>query len=164
MIHINQAQLLAGPAVVTTKDAGDAITLLQSLAGSTFDSSQLVLTACMGFVAVTEGRLQELREKHRPAVLEAIEERSKGQVSRNSKGLATKLFSFKHDPGTPTKETNSKAESGDKLLDGSISHLECHSANLDDFLSGATIESKVDSLPDLEEQVPCLHLFNRIRF
>ncbi|KAF7113548.1 hypothetical protein RHSIM_RhsimUnG0119800 [Rhododendron simsii] len=144
---------LYGPAVVTTKDAGDAITLLQSLAGSTFDSSQLVLTACMGFVAVTEGRLQELREKHRPAVLEAIEERSKGQVSRNSKGLATKLFSFKHDPGTPTKETNSKAESGDKLMDGSISHLECHSANLDDFLSGATIESKVDSLPDLEEQV-----------
>ncbi|XP_058215508.1 uncharacterized protein LOC131326668 isoform X2 [Rhododendron vialii] len=144
---------LYGPAVVTTKDAGDAITLLQSLAGSTFDSSQLVLTACMGFVAVTEGRLQELREKHRPAVLEAIEERSKGQVSRNSKGLATKLFSFKHDPGTPTKETNSKAESGDKLMDGSISHLECHSAKLDDFLSGATIESEVDSLPDLEEQV-----------
>jgi hypothetical protein len=32
---------------VTTKDAGDAVTLLQSLAGSTFDSSQLVLTACM---------------------------------------------------------------------------------------------------------------------
>ncbi|KAG8096457.1 hypothetical protein GUJ93_ZPchr0013g34091 [Zizania palustris] len=35
---------LYGPALVTTKDAGDAITLLQSLAGSTFDSSQLVLT------------------------------------------------------------------------------------------------------------------------
>jgi hypothetical protein len=32
---------------VTTKDAGDAVTLLQSSAGSTFDSSHLVLTACM---------------------------------------------------------------------------------------------------------------------
>ncbi|KAF5467191.1 hypothetical protein F2P56_017043, partial [Juglans regia] len=40
---------LYGPALVTTKDAGDAVTLLQSLAGSTFDSSQLVLTACMGY-------------------------------------------------------------------------------------------------------------------
>ncbi|KAK8950336.1 hypothetical protein KSP40_PGU011837 [Platanthera guangdongensis] len=36
---------LYGPALVTTKDAGDAVTLLQSLTGSTFDSSQLVLTA-----------------------------------------------------------------------------------------------------------------------
>lgn len=110
----------------------------------------------MGFVAITEGRLQELREKHRPAVLVAIEERSKGQVSKNSKNLATKLFSFKHDPGTTTKEENSKAESGEKLIDGSISRLECHSDNLDDFLSAETIESKVDSLPDLEEQVPYL--------
>ncbi|KAL6987488.1 hypothetical protein U1Q18_013236 [Sarracenia purpurea var. burkii] len=144
---------LYGPALVTTKDAGDAITLLQSLAGSTFDSSQLVLTACMGFLAVTEDILQNLREKHRPAVLEAIEERSKGQVSKNSKGLATKLYSFKHDPGTPIKETNAKADSGDKLIDAGISHLDSHSANLDDFLGGMAIESEVDSLPDLQEQV-----------
>lgn len=41
-------QFCLGPGLVTTKDAGDAVTLLQSLAGSTFDSSQLVLTACMG--------------------------------------------------------------------------------------------------------------------
>ncbi|GKC32205.1 Rab-GTPase-TBC domain-containing protein [Tanacetum coccineum] len=34
---------LYGPALVTTKDAGDAVTLLQSLAGLTFDSIQLVL-------------------------------------------------------------------------------------------------------------------------
>ncbi|AQK56927.1 Ypt/Rab-GAP domain of gyp1p superfamily protein, partial [Zea mays] len=45
---------LYGPALVTTKDAGDAVTLLQSLAGSTFDSSQLDLTACMGYQAVEE--------------------------------------------------------------------------------------------------------------
>ncbi|PSR98208.1 GTPase-activating protein [Actinidia chinensis var. chinensis] len=144
---------LYGPALVTTKDAGDAISLLQSLAGSTFDSSQLVFTACMGFLAVTEDRLQVLREKHRPAVLEAIEERSKGQVSKNSKGLATKLYSFKHDPGTPIKETNAETESGDKLIDGDISLLESRSANLDDFLSGITIGSEVDSFPDIQEQV-----------
>lgn len=59
----------------TTKDAGDAVTLLQSLTGSTFDSSQLVLTACMGYPNVNESRLQELRNKHRPAVRAAAEER-----------------------------------------------------------------------------------------
>jgi hypothetical protein len=31
--------LIAGPALVTTKDAGDAVTLLQILSGCTFDSS-----------------------------------------------------------------------------------------------------------------------------
>ncbi|KAL7265181.1 hypothetical protein ACSBR1_003023 [Camellia fascicularis] len=143
---------LYGPALVTTKDAGDAITLLQSLAGSTFDSSQLVLTACMGFLSVTEDRLQDLREKHRPAVIEAVEELSKGQVSKNSKGLATKLYSFKHDPGTQKKDANAEVESGD----GDISHLESRSPNLDDFLSGITTETEVDSVPDLQEQVTWL--------
>ncbi|KAF7848898.1 hypothetical protein BT93_L1466 [Corymbia citriodora subsp. variegata] len=69
---------LYGPALVTTKDAGDAVTLLQSLTGSTFDSSQLVLTACMGYQNVNEKRLQELRNKHRAAVIATVEERSKG--------------------------------------------------------------------------------------
>ncbi|XP_048139814.1 rab GTPase-activating protein 1-like isoform X5 [Rhodamnia argentea] len=69
---------LYGPALVTTKDAGDAVTLLQSLTGSTFDSSQLVLTACMGYQNVNEKRLQELRNKHRAAVRATVEERSKG--------------------------------------------------------------------------------------
>ena len=68
---------LVGPALVTTKDAGDAVTLLQSLAGSTFDSSQLVLTACMGYQNINETRLQQLRNKHRQAVIASLEERSK---------------------------------------------------------------------------------------
>nr|GLL23195.1 ecotropic viral integration site 5 protein homolog isoform X1 [Ipomoea trifida] len=68
---------LYGPALVTTKDAGDAVTLLQSLAGSTFDSSQLVLTGCMGYQNVKEARLQELRNKYRSTVKAALEERSK---------------------------------------------------------------------------------------
>ncbi|KAF6150566.1 hypothetical protein GIB67_030367 [Kingdonia uniflora] len=80
---------LYGPALVTTKDAGDAITLLQSLAGSTFDSSQLVLTACMGYQAINEARLCELRDKHRPSVIAASDERFKGL--RVSQGLASKL-------------------------------------------------------------------------
>ncbi|KAE8702569.1 putative plastid-lipid-associated protein 12 [Hibiscus syriacus] len=46
-----------GPALLTTKDAGDAVTLLQSLVSSTFDSSQLVLTACMGYQNVNEQAL-----------------------------------------------------------------------------------------------------------
>uniref|UniRef100_A0A5B7BBC2 Putative TBC1 domain family member 8B-like isoform X3 n=2 Tax=Davidia involucrata TaxID=16924 RepID=A0A5B7BBC2_DAVIN len=145
---------LYGPALVTTKDAGDAITLLQSLTGSTFDSSQLVLTACMGFLTVTEDRLQELREKHRPAVRVVVEERSKGgRVLKDTKGLASKLYSFKHDTGPLVEETNTKAELGDKLTDGDISRLKSSSSNLDEFLSGLTIDSEVDSLPDLQEQV-----------
>ncbi|KAL3650039.1 hypothetical protein CASFOL_006442 [Castilleja foliolosa] len=79
---------LYGPALVTTKDAGDAVTLFQSLAGSTFDSSQLVLTACMGYPNVHEERLQELRNKHRPAVRAALEE-------RYSQGPGSNLYNFK---------------------------------------------------------------------
>lgn len=142
----------AGPALVTTKDAGDATTLLQSLAGSTFDSSQLVLTACMGFLAVTEVRLAELREKHRPAVLAVVEERSKkGRVWKDSKGLATKLYSFKHDPGSLIEEK--KTSKGEMLAKGDESHLQAHSSNLDNLIGHLAVDPEVDSLPDLQEQV-----------
>lgn len=142
---------LYGPALVTTKDAGDAITLLQSLAGSTFDSSQLVLTACMGFLAVTEDKLQELREKHRQAVVEIVEERSKGEVSKKSKGLDTKLASFKHGPGSVIKEANAKLKSDDKLTDIDISNMD--SVTLDSFLSSLTMDTESGSVPDIQEQV-----------
>ncbi|KAF5737124.1 TBC1 domain family member 8B-like isoform X2 [Tripterygium wilfordii] len=143
---------LYGPALLTTKDAGDAITLLQSLAGSTFDSSQLVFTACIGFFAVTEKRLEELREKHRPAVLVVVEERSKqGRVWKDSKGLASKLYSFKHDSGV--EEVFNSVESDGVLADGDKSRPETRSSNLDELLSGLTVDSEVDSLPDLQEQV-----------
>ncbi|XP_030925810.1 TBC1 domain family member 8B-like isoform X1 [Quercus lobata] len=143
---------LYGPALVTTKDAGDAITLLQSLAGSTFDSSQLVLTACMGFLAVTEARLQELRTKHRPAVLVVVEERSKrGRVWKDSKGLASKLYSFKHDPVSLIEEKKS-TEGGDNLADEDKSPLN-GTTNLDGLLNSLSVDSELDSLPDLQEQV-----------
>lgn len=145
---------LYGPALVTTTDAGDAITLLQSLAGSTFDSSQLVLTACMGYLAVTEARLQELREKHRPSVLDVIEERSqKGRVWKDSKGLASKLYSFKKDPG-PLVEERKANDEGDMVADKDVQlDLESHSSNLDELLNSLNIDSKVDSLPDVQDQV-----------
>ncbi|KAL8036139.1 hypothetical protein ABFX02_12G140400 [Erythranthe guttata] len=140
---------LYGPAVVTTKDAGDAITLFQTLTGSTFDSSQLVLTACMGFLTITEDRLQELREKHRPAILAAAEERAKGgRVFKDPKGLATKLYSFKHDPESIVKENKTETDKIDKMT-----NLDSHGANLDEILNGITVDSEVDSLPDLQEQV-----------
>lgn len=146
---------LYGPAIVTTKDAADAISLLQSLAGSTFDSSQLVLTACMGFLSVTEDRLQGLREKHRPSVLATVEERSKGaRVWKDPKGLATKLYSFKHNPESLIKEPRVEEASGDKLVGGDVSHSESHpTTDLSELLDGLNIDSEVDSLPDLQEQV-----------
>ncbi|XP_047337559.1 rab GTPase-activating protein 1-like [Impatiens glandulifera] len=140
---------LYGPALVTTKDAGDAITLLQSLAGSTFDSSQLVLTACMGFLAITEERLEELREKHRPTVIEAAEERSRGRVSKDSKSLASKLYSFKHDGTTSTGE-GANAELVDNQMDGG---LKANSADADSILNSINLDSEADSVPDLQEQV-----------
>ncbi|KAM3325292.1 TBC1 domain family member 8B isoform X2 [Capsicum chacoense] len=145
---------LYGPAVVTTKDAGDAITLFQSLTGSTFDSSQLVLTACMGFLNVTEDRLLALREKHRPAVLAVTQEKSTGgPVKKDPKGLASKLYSFKHDPESFLKETKPEEESGDKNTGNKISDSNSNSASVDEFLNSLNIDSHVDSLPGLQEQV-----------
>nr|GMD31802.1 TBC1 domain family member 8B-like isoform X1 [Ipomoea batatas] len=145
---------LYGPAIVTANDAGDAITLLQSLAGSTFDSSQLVLTACMGFLNVTEDKLQELREKHRPSVILSIEERAKaGRVLKDQKSLATRLYSFKHDPQSRKKQSEVEEGPSDKNADTDKSHSRTSSTNLEDLLNGMTSDSEVDYVPDLQEQV-----------
>ncbi|MBA0838277.1 hypothetical protein Goarm_010349 [Gossypium armourianum] len=142
---------LYGPALVTTKDAGDAITLLQSLAGSTFDSSQLVLTACMGFLSVTNAKLYELSEKYRPDVLLIVEERTKigRQVWKDSKGLASKLYNFKHDHESLMEERKSAKDS----VDGDASKSEPRSSYLEELLSSLNTDSEVDSLPDLQERV-----------
>ncbi|KAE9611618.1 hypothetical protein Lal_00011497 [Lupinus albus] len=132
---------LYGPTLVTTKDAGDAVTLLQSLSGSTFDSSKLVLTACMAYQNINEITLQELRNKHRPAVLAAVEERSKGlKTWRDSKGLASKLLCFKHDPEIEQSGCLSPSES----------------TIVEDILISLTGEDEIDSVPDLQEQIVCL--------
>ncbi|KAH8497209.1 hypothetical protein H0E87_019773 [Populus deltoides] len=141
---------LYGPALVTTKDAGDAVTLLQSLAGSTFDSSQLVFTACMGYQNVNETRLQELRNKHRQAVITTVEERTKGlQAWRDSQGLATKLYNFKHDPKSLLMETN-------KQTSGELSRSGSGSTNADEVLISLTGDTEIDSVPDLQDQVAWL--------
>ncbi|TYH77313.1 hypothetical protein ES332_D04G145500v1 [Gossypium tomentosum] len=142
---------LYGPALVTTKDAGDAITLLQSLTGSTFDSSQLVLTSCMGFLSVTNAKLYELSEKYRPDVLLIVEERTKiaRQVWKDSKGLASKLYNFKHDHESLMEERKSAKDS----VDEDASKLEPRSLYLDELLSSLNADSEVDSLPDLQERV-----------
>uniref|UniRef100_A0A9I9D1P5 Rab-GAP TBC domain-containing protein n=1 Tax=Cucumis melo TaxID=3656 RepID=A0A9I9D1P5_CUCME len=140
---------LYGPALVTTKDAGDAVTLLQSLAGSTFDSSQLVLTACMGFQNVNETRLRELRTKHRPAVVTAIEERSKGlRAWKDSQGLASKLYSFKHDSKSMIIQTKNSSQANGDLL-----RSESGSTNADEIVISLTGEDEIDSVPDLQDQV-----------
>ncbi|KAL8210665.1 hypothetical protein R6Q57_005102 [Mikania cordata] len=132
---------LYGPALVTTKDAGDAITLLQSLAGSTFDSSQLVLTACMGYQNVNEERLQELRSKHRPVVKAALEERSKGlNTWRDSQGLASKLYSFKEN----------------KVTNGGLSRMSSETSSVDELCLGVSGDTEVNYVPDLQEQVASL--------
>ncbi|GJZ57649.1 Rab-GTPase-TBC domain-containing protein [Tanacetum coccineum] len=129
---------LYGPALVTTKDAGDAVTLLQSLAGSTFDSSQLVFTACMGYQNVNEERLQELRNKHRPAVEAALEERTKGlNMWRDSQGLASKLYGFKEN----------------KSANGGLSRMNSESSNADELSTG---DVEIDPVKDLQDQVAWL--------
>lgn len=143
-----------GPALVTTKDAGDAITLLQSLAGSTFDSSQLVLTACMGYSTVTEARLQELREKHRPSVLVVVEERSKGGRVSNSKGLASKLYSFKHEPEPLIEENKKSEELDDAHVDGDMSQMEPSPSDLDQMLSGLTVNSELEGRDPQDQVAP----------
>lgn len=73
------------------KDAGDAVSLLQSMAGATFDSSQLVLTACVGFRTVDEARLRALSSQHRPGVVAAIQARAlELEVWRSSNALPSK--------------------------------------------------------------------------
>lgn len=135
---------------MTTKDAGDAVTLLQSLAGSTFDSSQLVLTACMGYQAVGESRLQELRNKHRPSVISSMEQRAKGlRVWRDTNNLASKLYNFKRD--TELLVSLSEDQSND-LIDVD-KNQETNSSNVDDMYHGLNVNSEIDSLPDPKDQV-----------
>ncbi|OVA09945.1 Rab-GTPase-TBC domain [Macleaya cordata] len=150
-------EFYGSPALVTTKDAGDAITLLQSLTGSTFDSSQLVLTACMGYQAINETRLQQLRDKHRPSVTASLEERSKGlRVMRGSQGLASNIYNLKHDPGSKILKTNTTEGISDTQSNGNVSVLEYGSTNLDDFLNSLTGNADLSSAPDRHEQVASL--------
>ncbi|MBA0873666.1 hypothetical protein Goshw_005487, partial [Gossypium schwendimanii] len=124
-----------GPELLTTKDAGDAVTLLQSLASSTFDSSQLVLSACMGYENVNEQVLLELREKHRSVVKAAVDERLRGlQIWRESQGRASKLYGFKQDSKSALRKTNKTGELVDSKTNGDLSRSKSESMNADENL------------------------------
>ncbi|PKA48516.1 hypothetical protein AXF42_Ash017415 [Apostasia shenzhenica] len=143
---------LYGPALVTTKDAGDAVTLLQSLAGSTFDSSQLVLTACMGYQAVDEARLLELRKKHRPVIIANAEERKKGlRIWRDSQGLASKLYIFNHNSDLLPPRTSTEG-SNDLHGGGHMNMMEA----VDGYIRSLAVDPDSDSGPDLKEQLALL--------
>lgn len=156
---VNTVLFALGPALITTQDAGDAIILLKSLAASTFDSSQLVLTACMGFQNVTEEAIEELRQKHRPTVL-AIEERKtkSGRICENSEGPASIRYSFNNEHWLLTRET----KFAERLEMGRPSNLEKASSNLEEFLNTLYSDSEVDSLPYLQEQVKFVLICNSI--
>lgn len=128
--------------------------MLQSLVGSVFGSSQLVLTASMAYHNVSEVRLQELRNKHRPAIRAAVEERSKGlRALRDSQGLASKLYGFKRDPGT-IMDTNVSDQLADTQTNGDVSHAHSGCANVNGFVMGMAGDVEIDSVPDFQEQVP----------
>ncbi|KAI5065517.1 hypothetical protein GOP47_0020212 [Adiantum capillus-veneris] len=97
-----------GSAILTTRDAGDAVTMLQSLAGSTFDSSQLVLIACMGYQTVEDSLLQDLRAKSRPQVLAALSDRSleRSMWSSTRRSMASKRYTSQ---GTFNKSSDKNA-------------------------------------------------------
>ncbi|TVU00704.1 hypothetical protein EJB05_53862 [Eragrostis curvula] len=146
-----------GPALATTKDAGDAVTLLQSLAGSTFDSSQLVLTARMGYQSVNETVLQELRNKHRPSVVSSMEERAKGLNDwTDTNGLASKLYNFKREP-EPLVSISDSADQLSDVGDGDANQ-DSDLGNMDDMYGGVTVNSEIDALPDPKDQVAWLKL------
>ncbi|PPD68345.1 hypothetical protein GOBAR_DD34771 [Gossypium barbadense] len=143
----------ASPELLTTKDAGDAVTLLQSLASSTFDSSQLVLSACMGYENVNEQVLLELREKHRSVVKAAVDERLRGlQIWRESQGRASKLYGFKQDSKSALRKTNKTGELVDSKTNGDLSRSKSESMNADENLLCLTRDAKSDSVPDLQQQ------------
>ena len=144
----NNKFLHTGPDLCTTRDAGDAITSMQSLVSSTFDSSNLVVTACISFSYVTEDTLQQLREKHRPDVIAAVEERKRGDaIRKDPKGLATKLYSFKHEPKPLVRQPSMK-----QGLTNDNTNLNT-APKPDDSLNIAAMTTEVDSLPDFQDQV-----------
>lgn len=91
------------------------------MANDTFDSSQLVLMASMGFQTVTESRLEELRLKHRPQVLTALHERSiELHLWRNSNSAITQKLPYLYNGEDSLLIKKSIVVSDEKMEKGSV--------------------------------------------
>lgn len=108
----------------------------------------------MGYQNVNEARLEELRNKHRPAVKAAVEERSKGlQDWRDCQGLSSKLCGFKHDPGSVVVGTTETDQKAYELTNSDASQTDTGSANVDELYMSLNGGVEIASAPDLQEQV-----------
>lgn len=103
----------------------------------------------MGFLAINETKLKDLRDKHRPTVLEVVEERARAKKWKDSKGLSSKLYSFKHDPTIKEEKSTTEEESAN----GDVSQSKSDSCNVDEMLNGLSLSSELDSLSDPQDQV-----------
>lgn len=82
-----------------------------------------------------------------------MEERSKGlHAWRDSQGLASKLYSFKHGPGSLLTEANPAEGSGDSYTNGHLHCSESDSTRIESFLCKLTTDGKSGPEPDLKEQ------------
>ncbi|GJP34933.1 hypothetical protein CLOM_g19410 [Closterium sp. NIES-68] len=61
--------------LLSMQETGDMMSALQSMAASTFDSTQLVLSVCVGYMDINEAMLEDLRTKHRPTIMQRVDER-----------------------------------------------------------------------------------------
>jgi hypothetical protein len=103
----------------------------------------------MGFQSVKEMGLRELRKKHRPEIIAAMEERSKDRNSwKDKKGLATKLYSFKHDLSSVCPQVDSKEGADGLQVNG-----DSGSTTLENYLTSSALENELDEGIDLQEQV-----------
>ncbi|GAQ82371.1 GTPase activating protein [Klebsormidium nitens] len=107
------------PPLTAVRDAGDAVSLLQSLAAGTFDSSALVLTACGAFADVESAALEVRAAVHRPQVTEEAERRQaeREAAMRSPSPPPAELRSG----GEPS--TSSKAETTPRGLARGVSKL-----------------------------------------
>ncbi|KAH7373511.1 hypothetical protein KP509_17G059800 [Ceratopteris richardii] len=153
-----------GSAILTTRDAGDAVTMLQSLAGSTFDSSHLVLIACMGYQKVDELVLQEFRTKFRPQVLAALSERSlersmwSRRGSLSSKVLATQ-GTFKKTSHTNNSPMGKKGDSTVEdvgYVNSNDSGMNGDSDHAPNALQDEAVDEEEACMADLMDQVKWL--------
>lgn len=145
-----------GSAITATKDAGDAVTMLQSLAGSTFDSSQLVLIACTAFQSVNDSQLQDLCTKNRPQVLAALSERlvELSIWSSTKRSMSSKVYTLQGASNGVTRSSDNDKSSIN--VEGGLVHED----PLPSFMNGNGDKEVSDeegiSVADLIEQVKWL--------